>query len=229
MANPPKSLDAPEARALRDVLVTSIEQRGCPWPGAEWDQAVLDVIRRVPRHVFAPKVDLDAVYLDVPQPIGFGQTISQPTVVALMTQALELSPRHRVLEIGCGSGYQSAVLARCAAQVFSIELVAELAETARAHLASLGVDNVHVRHGDGYLGWPAEAPFDRILLTAAPPALPQTLIDQLGDDGILVAPVGAENHLQRLVRLRKRGSVITREDLGGVLFVPMVTLGDRLT
>ncbi len=139
-----------------------------------------------------------------------------------MTAALELRGTERVLEIGTGSGYQAAVLSLLARDVFSIEVVEALAEDAAARLRRLGYSNVHVRAGDGYKGWPEEAPFDRILVTAAPEKVPPALLDQLADGGSLVAPVGAHGWTQRLVWVRKRGGVVSTEDLGGVVFVPMV-------
>jgi protein-L-isoaspartate(D-aspartate) O-methyltransferase len=167
-------------------------------------------------------MSIELAYADHPQPIGLGQTISQPTIVALMSQAIELDGPERVLEIGTGSGYQAAILAVLAHEVFTIEIVEPLGQSARARLAELGYSNVHVRIGDGYAGWPDKAPFDRILLTASPPEIPQALVDQLADGGVIVAPVGPEGEAQRLVRWKKRGTSLERTDLGGVRFVPMV-------
>ncbi len=214
--------DDPEARALRERLVADIARRGGPWDGAEWEPRVLDAMRAVPRHLFVPEAGLVAAYRDSPHPIGLGQTISQPTVVAIMTQALELTGRESVLEIGTGSGYQAAVLAVLAKRVLSIEIHEELALRSKRRLAELGYDNVTVRAGDGYAGWPEEAPFERIVLTAAPDSLPVALEQQLAEGGVLVAPVGPEGALQRLFRYRKVKGRLIREDLGGVLFVPMV-------
>ncbi len=183
---------------------------------------VLEALRAVPRHEFVPDVPLWLAYSDRPLPIGYEQTISQPTVVALMSDALELTGNERVLEIGTGSGYQAAVLSRLAAEVFTIEIVEPLGESARAKLAALGYTNVHVRIGDGYKGWPEHAPFNRVLLTAAPPEVPRALIDQLAEGGVLVAPVGDQGQAQRLVRYKKQNGKLTREDLGAVYFVPMV-------
>lgn len=214
---PPEPSDGPEARALRAALVAQLER------GRDLrDPRVVDALRAVPRHHFVPAASLAAAYADVPLPIGEGQTISQPAVVASMTQALELRGGERVLEIGTGSGYQAAVLSLLAARVWSIELIARLGERARARLAQLGYANVEVRVGDGYAGWPDQAPFDRILLTAAPPEVPEALVDQLAEGGVLVAPVGPEGETQKLLRLRKTRGSITREDLGRVVFVPMV-------
>ncbi len=211
----------PTPERLRAQLVQGIASRGRPFPGEPWDPKVLAAIAAVPRHLFAPELDLETAYRDGPQPIGCGQTISQPTVVAMMAQALELEPHHRVLEIGTGSGYHAAVLAQLASSVVSIEVWPELASGARRHLARAGVANVEVIDGDGTLGLPERAPFARILLTAAPPSLPRALVDQLGEGGVLVAPVGETGGAQRLLRARKRHGSVTAEDLGGVLFVPM--------
>lgn len=210
-------LDTESTRRLRAGLVAELRR-----DGNVTDERVLAVIGAIPRHAFAPWISEVAAYRDEPQPIGDGQTISQPTVVGVMTQALELTGRETVLEIGTGSGYQAAVLAKLAKQVFTIELLASLGDPARERLARLGHANVEVRVGDGYAGWPEHAPFDRIVITAAPPEMPQALVDQLAEGGVLVAPVGAEHGVQRLLRLRKKGGGIEREDLGAVRFVPMV-------
>jgi protein-L-isoaspartate(D-aspartate) O-methyltransferase len=207
--------DPPEARALRTALVQGLTL-------VVGDARVLDAMRAVPRHLFVPEAPLEEAYADAPAPIGHGQTISQPSVVAIMTSALALTGSERVLEIGTGSGYQAAVLSLLASDVYSVEIVPELAERARRTLRSLGHANVHVRDGDGYEGWPDEAPFDRILLTAAPGEVPRALFDQLAVGGILVAPVGAEAHEQRLLRYRKQAGRLLREALGDVAFVPMV-------
>jgi protein-L-isoaspartate(D-aspartate) O-methyltransferase len=221
-----RELDPPEAQHRRDRLFDEIARRE-PWDGVRWDSRVLDVMRRVPRHLFVPKASLDGAYRDAPHAIGLGQTISQPTIVAMMTQALELRGDERVLEIGTGSGYQAAVLARMTKQVYSIELHAPLADAARDRLAELGFANVEVRAGDGYAGWLEHAPFDRIILTAAPDELPKALVEQLAEGGILVAPVGPEGQVQRLLRYRKVAGKLVQEDLGGVLFVPMVKSDDE--
>jgi protein-L-isoaspartate(D-aspartate) O-methyltransferase len=183
------------------------------------DPAVIEAMRDVPRHEFVPR-ELEArAYEDRPLPIGYGQTISQPYIVAFMSEALELRGGERVLEIGTGSGYQAAVLARLAGEVYSIEIVPELAESARATLQRLGCERVHVRTGDGYRGWPEAAPFDAIILTAAPEHVPQPLLDQLAVGGRMVLPLG--EHDQDLVRLRKTAEGIARETLIPVRFVPM--------
>jgi protein-L-isoaspartate(D-aspartate) O-methyltransferase len=209
--------DPPETRALRASLVRKLV--------AEGDletSAVRSAMGRVPRHLFAPALPLVVAYANNAQPIGFEQTISQPTIVAMMTEALELEGSERVLEIGTGSGYQTAVLSLLAREVYTVEIVRPLGEQARERLSLLGYANVHVRIGDGYAGWPERAPFDRIILTAAPPELPRALLDQLASDGLLVAPVGAARRDQWLVRVEKRGGELSSEHLGPVHFVPMV-------
>jgi protein-L-isoaspartate(D-aspartate) O-methyltransferase len=213
--------DPAEARTLRDNLVAEIRRRP-PWSGATWDGRVLDALQATPRHLFVPDAPLAVAYENRPQPIGHGQTISQPAVVAIMTNALELRGTERVLEIGTGSAYQAAVLALLSRRVFTIEIVTPLGEVARERLAKLGYSNVEVRIGDGYAGWPEQAPFDRILITAAPPEIPRALLDQLAEGGILVAPVGEAGEPQDLVRLTKRGGQISKEMLALVRFVPMV-------
>lgn len=184
------------------------------------DERVLDAIGRVERHRFVPEAALFEAYEDHPIPIGHGQTISQPYIVGFMTQALDVQPHHRVLEIGTGCGYQAAVLAELTREVFSIEVVPELAMQARATLTALGHANVHVRVGDGYDGWPEEAPFDRILGAAAPREIPAILVDQLADDGVLVLPVGDWH--QEIKIIQKRGGQVQSRDVLPVRFVPMV-------
>jgi protein-L-isoaspartate(D-aspartate) O-methyltransferase len=184
------------------------------------DAAVLEAMRRVPRHLFVPEHERPFAYDDRPLPIGRGQTISQPYIVAYMTEALLLEPSHRVLEIGTGSGYQAAVLAEIARQVYSIEIVPDLADGARLALERAGYRNVEVRTGNGYLGWPDRAPFDRIIVTAAPPEIPQTLVDQLADGGIMVVPVGTA--FQEMVIITKTAEGVTQKRTIDVRFVPMV-------
>jgi len=210
--------DTPEAHRLRLRLVADIASSH-----DIHDDRVLQALRDVPRHLFTNDAPLDLSYEDHPLPIGYGQTISQPTIVAIMTEALQLTGHERVLEIGTGSGYQAAVLSLLAREVFSIELIAEIGQKAKQKLTRFGYANVQLRIGNGYEGWPDEAPFDRILLTAAPPSVPRVLLDELSDNGILVAPVGREHDDQTLYRYRKRAGSIEKEDLGGVRFVPMVS------
>jgi len=213
--------DPPEAVQARHQLVKQIESFDRPWgDDGEWDPRVLSALRAVPRHLFMPGVPLSVAYGDYPYDIGYEQTISQPTVVALMTNALKLSGRERVLEIGTGSGYQAAVLSPLAQHVYSIEIVEPLGLAAKQRLARLGYTNVTVRIGDGYQGWPEQAPFDRIILTAAPKEMPAALVSQLRAGGIIVAPIG--DVYQELVRWTKQGDGLVKQQLGGVRFVPMV-------
>jgi protein-L-isoaspartate(D-aspartate) O-methyltransferase len=181
--------------------------------------AVLDAMRRVPRHRFVPEAEQRGAYSDCPLPIGFGQTISQPYIVAYMTEALDVGKDHKVLEIGTGSGYQTAVLAELARNVYTIEIVEPLAERSRALLHELGYGNVHVRAGNGYLGWPEEAPFDRIIVTAAPDEIPAALVDQLKVDGLMAVPVGVGAQLLQVMR-RVVGGLSVIKTLP-VRFVPM--------
>lgn len=186
------------------------------------DRRVLAALTSVPRHAFVtPEHEPDA-YLDCPLPIGHGQTISQPYIVALMTEALELEPGDRVLEVGTGSGYQAAVLGVLCREVFTIEIVPELATRARRVLEELDQANVHVRTGDGYMGWPEEAPFDAVILTAAPDRVPTPLVEQLKPGGKLVLPVGETAYDQSLLRITKHDDGSTGvERLAPVRFVPM--------
>jgi len=183
------------------------------------DQAVLNAMRRVPRHRFVPASQVDAAYDDTPLPLMLGQTISQPYIVGYMTQALQLRGTERVLEIGTGSGYQAAVLAEIVPEVFTIEILPELAEQARATLEALGYKNIRIRSGDGYMGWPEHAPFDRIIVTAAPDHVPQPLIDQLKAGGKMIIPVGRME--QDLVLIEKSEQGVSRRSTIPVRFVPM--------
>jgi protein-L-isoaspartate(D-aspartate) O-methyltransferase len=184
---------------------------------------VLRMMRATPRHLFVPENLREYAYSDRPLPIGLGQTISQPYIVALMTELLAAGKTDRVLEIGTGSGYQAAILAGTVKHVYTIEIVPELANSARERLMAMGSKNVTVRLGDGYEGWPEEAPFDRIILTAAPQEVPQKLIEQLTRGGRLVAPVGDSPATQELVVVEKTmGGEIRRRSVAPVMFVPMV-------
>jgi protein-L-isoaspartate(D-aspartate) O-methyltransferase len=191
------------------------------------DEKVLAVMEKVPRHEFVLPEYLDQAYADHPLPIGFGQTISQPYIVALMTQLLQLQPGDKVLEIGTGSGYQAAVLAELVDQVYTIEIIPELARSAEERLRRLGYHDVHVRQGDGYYGWPEEAPFDAIIVTAAPDHLPQPLVQQLKDGGRLVVPIGPPGGYQTLWQIIKRGEELEANNIAGVLFVPLMGGGQR--
>ncbi len=188
------------------------------------DHAVLRAMRKVPRHLFVPQEHQYLAYEDRPLPIGYGQTISQPYIVAIMTELLQLASEHRVLEVGTGSGYQAAVLAEIAGDVYSVEIVEPLAMLARERLAALDYDNVTVRAGDGYLGWPEYAPYDAIIAAAAPRDVPQSLLDQLKPGGRMVLPVGPawRTQMLKLVARHSDGS-ITRDDIMAVGFVPMIT------
>lgn len=185
------------------------------------NRAVLEAMRRVPRHEFIPENQRGSAYADRPLPIGAGQTISQPSIVAFMTQALEPRATDRVLEIGTGSGYQAAVLAELVGEVYSIEIVESLASRAAADLKRLGVQNVKVRAGDGHAGWPEAAPFDAIIVTCAPQKVPQPLVDQLRDGGRMIVPVGEFRQDQTLYLLTKRGTNIVQSAVLPVRFVPM--------
>jgi protein-L-isoaspartate(D-aspartate) O-methyltransferase len=182
-------------------------------------ERVLDAMRKVPRHLFIPEDQRRDAYGDYPVPIGHGQTISQPYIVGFMTQALDVRPTDRVLEIGTGSGYQAAVLAELVKEVYTIEIVEPLAARARETIASLGYRNVHVRAGNGYLGWPEEAPFDRVIVTAAPREVPPALVEQLKVDGLMAIPVG--DVWQELRILRKTATGTQTLETLPVRFVPM--------
>jgi protein-L-isoaspartate(D-aspartate) O-methyltransferase len=184
------------------------------------DPRVLDAMSRVARHLFIPAKDRGEAYEDRPVAIGFGQTISQPYIVGFMTESLQIEPSHRVLEIGTGCGYQTAVLAELSRDVYSIERIDALATVARRTLEALGYTNVHMRTGDGHAGWPEEAPYDRILGAAAAASLPPALVEQLVEGGILVIPVGTSD--QQLQVLRKRGDTTQLLSSLPVRFVPMI-------
>jgi protein-L-isoaspartate(D-aspartate) O-methyltransferase len=186
------------------------------------DAAVLRALDEVPREHFVSGEFHDAAYADQALPIACGQTISQPYVVAYMTEQLGVRPGQRVLEIGTGSGYQTAILSRLAGEVVSIERFRTLAEAARARLSTLGYQNVEVRVGDGLAGAPDKAPFDRILVTAAAEAVPEALAAQLAENGVMLLPLGPHGGVQRLVKLTKKGDELEREELLGVRFVPLL-------
>jgi protein-L-isoaspartate(D-aspartate) O-methyltransferase len=187
------------------------------------DRRVLDAVGKVPRHLFVPAGLREEAYDDSPLPIGLGQTISQPYIVAYMTELLRIEPTHRVLEIGTGSGYQAAVLAELAAEIYSVELVPELADRARATLEAAGYAKVKLLTGDGYQGWSEHAPYDRIIVTAAPDEVPPRLVEQLADGGRLVIPVGT--HSQSIRLITKRGGRVSEDTTISVRFVPLVRPG----
>jgi protein-L-isoaspartate(D-aspartate) O-methyltransferase len=200
----------------RERLVQRLVEQGIR------DPRVLDRIRNVPRHLFVDEALASRAYEDTALPIGHGQTISQPYVVARMTEAVTIGGTpEKVLEVGTGCGYQTAVLAPLAGRIYSIERIEPLLDRAKERLRELGIRNVRFKHGDGYEGWPSQAPFDAILLAAAPHALPQALLDQLAEGGRLVAPVGPEGR-QELLRFTRRGGQFLRERLGFVSFVPLL-------
>lgn len=191
------------------------------------NEQVLNAMESVKRHLFVPQEYRHLSYSDRPLPIGHGQTISEPRIVALMTDYLNLKEHEKVLEIGTGSGYQSAVLAEIVDQVYTVEIVEELAQRARTTLNKLGYDNVHIRIGDGYKGWEAHAPYDAIIVTASPTDIPPPLKEQLAEGGRMVIPVGGSVY-QKLVLLRKKNGKVKQTDVTSVRFVPMVDEeGDR--
>lgn len=197
------------------MVESQIAQRGIR------DERVLDAMRTVPRDLFIPPDQVAYAYEDRALPVGMGQTISQPYIVALMTESLQVGPSHRVLEIGTGTGYQSAVLATLAGHVYSIERLKALSVLAQQRLESLGFDNVTVRIGDGSIGWPEEAPFDRIIVTAAAPTITQPLVDQLAEGGRLVIPVGDEGTQQLTTVERHHGKIVERPSIA-VRFVKLI-------
>ena len=202
-----------EAELRRGMVDRQIRDRGIT------DAGVLAAMEQVPRHLFVPEAYRAEAYDDKPLPLGWGQTIYQPYIVALMTSLLKLDPDDTVLEIGTGSGYHTAVLSRVARRVYSMEIVQPIALEARGRLARLGYGNVEIRVGDGYQGWPEKAPFDAIILTAAPPYLPQPLIDQLKVGGRMVAPVG--EYFQDLLVITKTADGIEKRTVIPVRLVPM--------
>jgi protein-L-isoaspartate(D-aspartate) O-methyltransferase len=188
------------------------------------DARVLEAMRTVPRERFVPADQASRAHADTPLPIGAGQTISQPYIVAYMTEVLGVAPSHKVLEVGTGSGYQAAILGELAREVYTIEIVPELARRAAATLEELEYRNVHVRSGDGYAGWPEQAPFDRIMVTAAPEEIPQPLLDQLAVGGRLVVPVGAQHETQWLTVVERSESGLVERRTIAVRFVPFTRL-----
>jgi len=209
--NPPEKYFAEERRRL----VQSLKRKGIH------DPLVLKAMETVPRHVFAGEYNAALAYEDKPLPIGEGQTISQPFTVAYMTQLLEVKPGMKVLEIGTGSGYQTAILTAMGAEVYSVERIKFLHELAKRNLKAAGLTPAGLLYGDGYAGWPEHAPYDRIIVTAAAPYIPEALMEQLKPGGIMVIPVG--KNWQTMVRIRKTpGGEIIREDLDTFLFVPLL-------
>ena len=199
------------------MVEDQIERRGVK------DEDVLMAVRKVEREKFVPKKYIDLAYSDRPLPIGYKQTISQPYIVAYMTEQLQVEKSHKILEIGTGSGYQAAVLAELSNHIFTIEIIPELAEGSDKVLKELGYQNITVRSGDGYKGWPEEAPFDRIIVTAAPEKIPEKLVEQLGPNGRMILPVGESIFAQYLWLVQKDNEgIVTKEKILAVRFVPMV-------
>ncbi len=216
MSKRPDRTPNDQYRLARERMVASqIEGRGIT------DPRVLEAFKKVPRHLFVDEALWDQAYSDYPLPIKHGQTISQPFIVALMTQALGLRGNEKVLEIGTGSGYQTAILAELAGKVYSVERIPDLLPTARRVLDRLGYTNVVLKLDDGTWGWSDEAPFDAILVTAGSPTVPKPLLEQLADPGVLVIPVGDE-YSQVLLKVTKSGNKLREEQLGGVRFVKLV-------
>jgi protein-L-isoaspartate(D-aspartate) O-methyltransferase len=210
------AIQKPDYAALRKKMVDEqLEQRGIT------SGKVLDAMRKVERHRFVPNEFRNQAYEDYPLPIGAGQTISQPYIVAFMTEALDIKATERILEIGTGSGYQAAILGELCREVYTIEIVPSLAKKSESLLQSLGYKHVNVKMGDGYLGWPEQAPFDVIIVTCSPSHVPQTLQSQLKEGGRMIIPVG-ERYAQELVLLKKKNGKLTRHSRMQVLFVPMM-------
>jgi protein-L-isoaspartate(D-aspartate) O-methyltransferase len=216
---PPGAQEDDPVAKRKEMVRTQIAGRGVVNP------LVLAALENVPRERFVPEPERDYAFSDGPLPIGHEQTISQPYIVALMTELLEPHEGMRVLEVGTGSGYQAAVLAECVGSVYTIEIIEALGNQARELLAELGYDNIHVRIGDGFDGWPEEAPFDAIMVTAAPTNIPQPLLDQLAVGGRLVIPVGRLN--QDLLVVTRTESGLERRTITGVRFVPMTGKAER--
>ena len=208
--------DSTYDRERKDMVEYQIRRRGVR------DKKVLKAMLKVPRHLFVPEQMKELAYGDEPLPIGESQTISQPYIVAYMTEALKLRGREKVLEIGTGSGYQTAVLAEIVREVYTVELIPELSRRAQEVLQKLGYQNIHFRVGDGTRGWPEEAPFEAILVTAAPPAVPPALVEQLTIGGRMVIPVGTD--FQELVLVTRKEQGWEEQRLIGVRFVPLITV-----
>ena len=207
--------DDPYTLSRERMVKSQIEDRGVR------DSRVLDAMREIPRHLFVPPGFREAAYQDRPLPIGSGQTISQPYIVAVMTELLLLKEGDKVLEIGTGSGYQAAILSKLAKTVITIERLAEIAEEAEKLFEALKITNITVITGDGTEGFAPYAPYDGIIVTAATPDIPSPLIHQMADGGRLVAPAGSRD-FQQLIRLTRHGSSVVREEFGGVMFVPLL-------
>ncbi len=213
---PPTQIEEDKFVQARALMVNEqIAPRGID------NENILMAMRKIPRHKFVPDDMLELAYNDHPLPIGYGQTISQPFIVALMTQTLNPKPGQRILEIGTGSGYQAAVLAELGVEVYTVEIIPELAQQANKRLDDLGYTNIHKLNADGYFGWQEFAPFDAIMVTAAPDHLPQPLANQLSENGRLVIPIGPVGFLQTLWLFEKVEGELSATNLGGVTFVPL--------
>jgi protein-L-isoaspartate(D-aspartate) O-methyltransferase len=210
-----RSEEDPYLAARQRMITEDIQRRGID------DRRVLQAMLKVERHLFVPESYRPMAYADRPLPIGEGQTISQPYIVALMTYHLHLTPEDRILEIGTGSGYQAAVLAELAKEVYSLEIIEQLARTAQERLQALGYKNVWVKRGDGFYGWPEHAPYDAIMITCATPTIPERLVGQLKEGGRMIVPLGNEPFIQSLTLITKRAGKIERQPLEDVVFVPM--------
>jgi protein-L-isoaspartate(D-aspartate) O-methyltransferase len=210
-----RSEEDPYLAARQRMITEDIQRRGID------DRRVLQAMLKVERHLFVPESYRPMAYADRPLPIGEGQTISQPYIVALMTYHLHLTPEDRVLEIGTGSGYQAAVLAELAKEVYSMEIIEQLASAAQERLQALGYKNVRVKSGDGFYGWPEHAPYDAIMITCATPTIPERLVEQLREGGRMILPLGDKPFHQSLTLITKREGKIERQPLEDVVFVPM--------
>ena len=217
----PPGDEAGFAHQRERMVIETIERRGVT------DEDVLKAMRAVPRHLFVPENERDYAYGDYPLPIGYGQTISQPYIVALMTELLKLKEGEKVLEVGTGSGYQAAILAEIPGlEIYTVEIIPDLAESACQRLESLGYTQVHCKQGDGYYGWPEHGPFDAIIVTAAPDHVPQPLVDQLAVGGRMVIPIGPPGGYQTLWQFAKKpDGELQAFNMGGVAFVPLTGEG----
>ncbi|MDW8103204.1 MAG: protein-L-isoaspartate(D-aspartate) O-methyltransferase [Anaerolineae bacterium] len=213
---PSPSPEDPFVEKRRNMVEMQIKARGVK------DERVLAAMEKVPRHLFVPQEYLDEAYDDHPLPIGYGQTISQPYIVAYMTELLNLKPGDKVLEIGTGSGYQAAILAEITDKVYTVEIIPELARSAEERLRRLGYDKIKVLNADGYYGWEEHAPYDAIIVTCAPDHIPQPLVQQLKDGGRMVIPVGPPGGFQTLWLVEKVGAEVRTYSMMGVIFVPML-------
>lgn len=215
-ATVPPALAQDDYAAQRDAMVNTLLEEGIITSAP-----VAEAMRSVERHKFVPQGQVGSAYDDTPLPIGGGQTISAPSIVGMMTEALQPQETDRVLEIGTGSGYQAAVLAKLVRHVYTIEIVESLATSAETRLQDLGYTNVTVRHGDGYEGWAEHQLYDKIIVTAAPEEIPQALLDQLKDGGLMVIPITEDGWAQKLYLVKKNGDQLEKTELADVIFVPM--------